>query len=57
MENKVELFSFESKQVRVVLVEGEPWFVAKDVADILGYVFTVWFFVLTYQRQKSLSGG
>ncbi|BBZ67987.1 hypothetical protein MINS_34160 [Mycolicibacterium insubricum] len=23
--------------MRVVLVEGEPWFVAKDVTDLLGY--------------------
>lgn len=31
-------FSFESHQIRVVADEqGEPWFVAKDVCDILGY--------------------
>jgi prophage antirepressor-like protein len=27
---------FEGKQVRVRLVNGEPWFVAKDVAEALG---------------------
>jgi prophage antirepressor-like protein len=30
-------FSFESKQVRAVEIDGNPWFVAKDVADCLGY--------------------
>ncbi|MGN7614133.1 BRO family protein [Magnetococcales bacterium HHB-1] len=31
-------FEFESNQVRVVTDEqGEPWFVAKDVAEVLGY--------------------
>ncbi|WP_211313862.1 phage antirepressor [Marinomonas piezotolerans] len=30
-------FQFHSAPVRVVEREGEPWFVAKDVADVLGY--------------------
>ncbi|MBF0176891.1 MAG: hypothetical protein HQL63_08595 [Magnetococcales bacterium] len=30
-------FNFESHQVRVITRDGEPWFVAKDVADCLGY--------------------
>lgn len=30
-------FAFEGHDVRVVERDGEPWFVAKDVADILGY--------------------
>ncbi|MGI0115220.1 BRO family protein [Zooshikella sp. RANM57] len=30
-------FQFESTAVRVINKEGEPWFVAKDVADLLGY--------------------
>lgn len=30
-------FSFEGFGVRVITVEAEPWFVAKDVADVLGY--------------------
>jgi prophage antirepressor-like protein len=38
MEDKaLQVFSFESQTVRVVTVEGEPWWVAKDVCDILGY--------------------
>ncbi|RDL44706.1 hypothetical protein DN730_10005 [Marinomonas piezotolerans] len=30
-------FQFHSAPVRVVEREGEPWFVAKDVAELLGY--------------------
>lgn len=31
----VELFEFDSQQVRVVLVDGEPWFVLADVCRVL----------------------
>lgn len=30
-------FNFKSNEVRVLLKDGEPWFVGKDVADALGY--------------------
>jgi anti-repressor protein len=30
-------FHFHSTQVRVIERQGEPWFVAKDVAELLGY--------------------
>ena len=30
-------FSFEGFGVRVITIEAEPWFVAKDIADVLGY--------------------
>lgn len=32
----LELFSFKNATVRVVMVDGEPWWVAKDVCEILG---------------------
>lgn len=32
-----QVFNFGDYQVRTVIKEGEPWFVAKDVADILDY--------------------
>lgn len=35
--NQLQNFNFNNLQVRTVLIENEPWFVAKDVADILGY--------------------
>jgi len=34
--NKVVPFQFEGSPVRVVTVAGEPWWVAKDVCEILG---------------------
>lgn len=30
-------FNFDNTNVRVIERDGEPWFVAKDVADLLGY--------------------
>jgi len=35
--NDLQVYGFESREVRVVLIDGEPWFVAKDVAEALGY--------------------
>lgn len=29
-------FMYGSQQVRTVVIDGEPWFVAKDVCDVLG---------------------
>lgn len=31
------VFEYEGKRVRTVVVDGEPWFVARDVAEALGY--------------------
>jgi prophage antirepressor-like protein len=31
------VFSFQDKQVRVVLRDGEPWFVARDVCEVLDH--------------------
>jgi len=33
----LEMFKFESSPVRTALVDGEPWFLASDVAEALGY--------------------
>lgn len=38
--SNLALFNFEGANVRVVDISGEPWFVGKDVADILGYANT-----------------
>ena len=35
--NEIQIFNFHNNEVRVVNVNNEPWFVAKDVAEILGY--------------------
>ncbi len=36
-----QLFNYEGKEVRTVTVEGEPWFVAKDVCEVIGVDRTV----------------
>lgn len=33
----LQLFNFENNQVRTLYVDGNAWFVGKDVADTLGY--------------------
>lgn len=33
--NEVTVFNFNQSQVRTVIKDGEPWFVAKDICDIL----------------------
>lgn len=35
--NEVQLFNFENHEVRSLLINSEPWFVGKDVAEVLGY--------------------
>lgn len=37
MERSLMVFGFEGRDVRVVMRDGDPWWVAKDVAEILGY--------------------
>lgn len=38
--NALTPFAYVDQEVRTVLVDGEPWFVAGDVAQILGYSAT-----------------
>lgn len=40
MKNNIVAFNYEEQQVRTIEKNGEPWFVGKDVADILGYTDT-----------------
>lgn len=35
--NQLKIFNFEEQEVRTQLINDEPWFVAKDIADVLGY--------------------
>lgn len=35
MSNRLQVFSYEGNEVRTVLRDGEPWWVLKDVCDIL----------------------
>lgn len=34
--NTLDLFRYHDAEIRVVLVDGEPWFVAADVCDYFG---------------------
>ena len=34
---EVQFFNFKNSQIRAIEIESEPWFVGKDIADILGY--------------------
>lgn len=38
MSNALQVFDFENKNVRVVMKDDNPWWVAKDVCDVLGLV-------------------
>ena len=35
MENTIQVFEFEQNKVRVIEKDGQPWWVAKDVCDVL----------------------
>lgn len=36
MTNEMKVFNFKENEVRTVVKDGEPWFVAKDICEILG---------------------
>ena len=36
MNNELQVFNYEGRKVRTVEIDGEAWFVAKDICDILG---------------------
>ena len=36
MSNELQVFSYKGAKVRTVEIDGEAWFVAKDVCDVLG---------------------
>ena len=35
--NNLQVFNFEGHSTRIVMKDGETWFVAKDIAEVLGY--------------------
>lgn len=35
--NELQNFNFSGQDVRIITINDEPWFVGKDVADIIGY--------------------
>lgn len=37
MENALQVFEYDGAEIRTVMIDGEVWFVGKDVATVLGY--------------------
>ena len=37
MDETLQIFNFENREVRAQVIDDEPWFIAKDVAFVLGY--------------------
>lgn len=37
IDNGIQTFNFENNEIRALNIDGKPYFVGKDVADILGY--------------------
>lgn len=37
MNDLQQIFKYQNRQVRTLQIDGEPWFVGKDAAEILGY--------------------
>jgi len=37
MSNQIQIFDFNSNQVRIQIINNKEYFCAKDVCDILGY--------------------
>ena len=35
--NKLQVFNFEKEEIRTLTIDNEPYFVGKDVAEVLGY--------------------
>lgn len=35
--NKLQVFNFNENEIRITLINNEPYFIGKDVADVLGY--------------------
>jgi prophage antirepressor-like protein len=36
----IELFDFKGSEIRVVMIDGDPWFIAKDVVQVFEYATT-----------------
>lgn len=37
MDNNLQTWNYGSSEIRTIEKDGEPWFVGKDVAAVLGY--------------------
>jgi prophage antirepressor-like protein len=53
--NSLSIFEFESNQIRVAVINGEPWFVAKDIANILEHSNSTVLVASLKDREKGVS--
>jgi len=37
MSKEMQLFKFKNKEVRILAINGEPWFIGQDISESLGY--------------------
>lgn len=37
MNDLQQIFKYQEKEIRTIVINGTPWFVGKDVANVLGY--------------------
>lgn len=37
MDNEIKIWNYETSEIRTLEINNEPWFVGKDVAEVLGY--------------------
>ena len=37
MDKSVQVFNFEQQKIDVIEIDGYPWFIGKQIANILGY--------------------
>ena len=51
--NELKNFSFEGRQIRALTIEGEPYFVGKDVAEVLGYSNSTWELLFAAETLKT----
>ena len=55
--NELKVFSFKNNNVRSVIIDDEPWFVGKDVAEVLGYLKTQNAIAMHVDRDDALKQG
>ena len=36
MMNQIQIFKYENADIRTVIKDGKPWWIAKDVCDVFG---------------------
>jgi anti-repressor protein len=50
----IYLLKFKDSQIRVLILDGEPWFVAIDIAEVLGYDYFPHMLDLLDKRDKRI---